>query len=116
MHADHRDQQADEIKAALSAVKALVDDLGPFLSPYLTDLLILLLRPETMGLQDAAAEAGRAIRSRLPLAIPTRLLLPALLSQLAPALKAGLLPIAGFRTPGPHHNRLLERSRLWLKR
>lgn len=75
-----------EIQAAMAAVRALVEKLGPFLSPYLGNILALLLHPSILQPEGTIATAAD-MRTRLSQCIPSRLLLPALLGHLQAAVQ-----------------------------
>ena len=75
------------MRNAFAAVKALVEKLGVFLSPHLSSLLALLLRPGVAISGSPVADIATGIRSQLPAAVPARLMLPALLGHLPLALQ-----------------------------
>ena len=81
------------MQAALAAVKALVEKLGNFISPYLSSLLTLLLRQRLIARRCRSQEVAESIRSSLASAIPSRLLLPVLLKQLPSTVQVRLLLI-----------------------
>ena len=91
---------AVEATAALAALAALVDSLGAFLSPYLKDMLALLLHPGLLPQHGTAASgstmvaaavaAGAGVRASVPSVIPMRLLLEPLFAQLPTSLGAGI--------------------------
>lgn len=71
-----------QLAGAVTAMEALVDNLGAFMSPYLPRLLQLLLHRQVLhcSVANANAVAGR-LRSTLPVKVPSRLLLQPLLQQ-----------------------------------
>lgn len=79
------------MQSALSAVKALVQKLGSFLSPYLGSLLSLLLRKGLVAEENASRQLAESTRSLLSSAVPARLLLPVLLKHLPSAAQVRLL-------------------------
>ena len=71
----------------MTAVKALTDRLGQFLSPYLASALMLLLRSDLLESSAAAADLAAAARTSLTRSVPARLLLPAMIQHFSAALK-----------------------------
>ncbi|KAG2486505.1 hypothetical protein HYH03_014807 [Edaphochlamys debaryana] len=83
------DDAALELSSALACLNALVETLGGFLSPHLPQVLAILLNPRVLACRVAACDQFAAsIRSRLPTAVPARLLLPALYERLQPCIDA----------------------------
>lgn len=77
-----------EAASALAAVRALVNGLQAFLSPYLAALLQLLFSPQLLACKQAGcSEAAAGIRIQLAAAIPARLLLAPLFGYLDSAIK-----------------------------
>ena len=80
-----------EAASALAAVRALVNSLQAFLSPYLAALLQLLFSPQLLACKQAGcSEAAAGIRIQLAAAIPARLLLAPLFGYLDSAIKVGV--------------------------
>ena len=81
---------AIELAAALAALAALVRSLGAFLSPYLREVLSLVLAPTVLASNSAGCSAAAAaVRAELPTAGPARLLLEPLFAQLPVAVGLG---------------------------
>jgi hypothetical protein len=70
------------VQAALGAVRALLNNLGQYLSPHLGSILALLLDSRLLHSQNSACLLAADVRDRMCQAIPARLLLPALIQHL----------------------------------
>ncbi|KAF6260626.1 hypothetical protein COO60DRAFT_1700230 [Scenedesmus sp. NREL 46B-D3] len=76
------EEAALQLAGCLAALEALVAGLGAFMSPYLKQLLQLLLHKQVLACSTAGgAEAAARLRAALPACIPPRLLLEPLASQ-----------------------------------
>lgn len=83
-----------EAQAALAALAAMLEGLGAFLSPYLPELLRLLLsRHLLMCTAESCASAAASLRQKLTTVVPARLLLGPLFAQLQPMVQVG--PVLG---------------------
>lgn len=84
------EQAALQLVAALLALEAMVDALGPFMSSYLKKIVQLLVHKQVLSCSTAgAADVAARLRAALPAKIPIRLLLEPLVSQWEYALAAG---------------------------
>lgn len=94
-----REEAALELASGLAAVDALVTSVGAFLSPYLKQLLQLLLQPYVLSCTPAdCSDLAASIREQLPATIPPRLLLEPLFAQwqlVTEVAAAGKGPAAG---------------------
>jgi U3 small nucleolar RNA-associated protein 10 len=76
------EEAALQLAGCLAALEVLVSGLGAFMSPYLKQLLQLLLHKQVLACSTAgSAEAAARLRAVLPASIPPRLLLEPLTSQ-----------------------------------
>jgi U3 small nucleolar RNA-associated protein 10 len=76
------EEAALQLAGCLAALEALVSGLGAFMSPYLKQLLQLLLHQQVLACSTAgSAEAAARLRGALPASIPPRLLLEPLALQ-----------------------------------
>jgi hypothetical protein len=90
---------AVELAAGLAALRSLVENLGPFLSPYITHMLQLLLHPAVLactpeGCSTLAADICRL----LPKTVPARILLNPLFDVLPHVMEQGIVSTAGLLT------------------
>jgi U3 small nucleolar RNA-associated protein 10 len=82
------EEQLDLLVVCISAIEKLVSELGAFLSPYLGQVLdLVLLQPAV--LTSAAAERAAAVRALLPEKLPPRLLLDPVIKAYDRALALG---------------------------
>lgn len=76
------EEAALQLAGCLASLQALVSGLGAFMSPYLKQLLQLLLHKQVLLCSTAgSSEAAARLRAALPASIPPRLLLEPLTSQ-----------------------------------
>lgn len=75
-----------ELQSCIAAASALVNNVGQFLNPYLGELLSVLLQPQILS-SPALQAPTAAVCAGLTSSVPTRLLLPALVSYLSTALQ-----------------------------
>jgi U3 small nucleolar RNA-associated protein 10 len=76
------EEAALQLAGCLAALEALVSGLGAFMSPYLKQLLQLLLHQQVLACSTAgSADAAARLRVALPASIPPRLLLEPLAFQ-----------------------------------
>ncbi|XP_015973198.1 uncharacterized protein At3g06530 [Arachis duranensis] len=77
--------------AIFFTLEAVIDKLGGFLNPYLTNIMeLLVLNPEYVSGIDAKIETrANAVRKLLAVKIPARLVLPPLLKLYPAAVEAG---------------------------
>lgn len=86
-----RDSKGFLFTSVLVVLEAVIDKLGGFLNPYLSDVLkLMVLNPMYATGSDSKSESkADKIRKLITEKVPVRLLLPPLLSIYSEALKAG---------------------------
>ena len=93
-HSTSQGAGVSEAAAALATVQALLGSpLGAYLTPrQLPELLAALLSQRLLGCSAPAVAGPRErVQMQVPSVVPARLLLPALIAHLSPALEVGLV-------------------------